>query len=171
MTSHRVFRVGAAAVMLTLIGCSAGDLTLPDPGQSGPEQPAEVKVLSGDGQRAEAGTVLDDPLTVQVLDESSHPVPGIRVQFSFLGDLSGAALDPASIETDEEGVPRQSSGWARQTGEQVIVAAVANTQLADLRARFSATAVPPDGGDGDKKGGKGATGTTAMATKVTWITP
>ena len=100
MTSHRVFHLGAAAVMLTLIDCSAGDLTLPDPGQSGPVQPAEVKVLSGDGQRAEAGTLLDDPLTVQVLDESSHPVPNIQIQFSFLGDLSGAALDPASIETD-----------------------------------------------------------------------
>ena len=154
MTSHRVFRLGAAAVMLTLIGCSAGDLTLPDPGQSGPVQPAEVKVLSGDGQRAEAGTLLDDPLTVQVLDESSHPVPNIRIQFSFLGDLSGAALDPASIETDEEGRAAAIVRLGEETGEQVIVAAVANTQLADLRVRFSATAVPPDGG----KGGKGSNG-------------
>ena len=152
MTSHRVFRVGAAAVMLTLIGCSGGDLTLPGPGQSGP---AALKALSGDGQRAEAGTLLDDPLTVQVLDESSHPVPNIRVQFSFLGDLSGAALDPASIETDEEGRAAAIVRLGEQPGEQVIVAAVANTQLPDLRARFSVTAVPPRGGDGDNKGGKG----------------
>jgi hypothetical protein len=155
MTGNRVFRMGAAGVMLTLIGCSASDLTLPDPGQSGAEQPAEVKVLSGDGQQAEAGTLLDDPLAVQVLDESSHPVPGVRVQFSFLGDLSGAALDPSSIETDEEGRAAAIVRLGDQTGEQVIVAAVANTELADLRVRFSATAVPPDGGDGDKKGGKG----------------
>jgi hypothetical protein len=155
MTSHRVFRVGAAAVALTLIGCSAGDLTLPGPG---PDQPAALKVLSGDGQRAEAGTLLDDPLTVQVLDESSHPVPSIRVQFSFLGDLSGAALDPALIETDEEGRAAAIVRLGEQPGEQVIVAAVANTQLPDLRARFSATAVAPSGGDGDKKGGKGGQG-------------
>src|SRR5215210_2312515 len=103
MTGHRVLSVGAAGVLLTLIGCSVGDLTLPGPGQSGPEQPAELKVLSGDGQQAEAGTLLDDPLTVQVLDENSQPVAHIRVQFSFLGDLSGAAVDPASIETDEAG--------------------------------------------------------------------
>ena len=153
MTSRHMFRMGAAAVMLTLIDCSAGDLTLPDPGQSGAEQPAEVKVLSGDGQRAEAGTLLDDPLAVQVLDESSHPVPGVRIQFSFLGDLSGAALDPASIETDEEGRAAAIVRLGEETGEQVIVAAVANTQLVSLRVRFSATAVPPDGGDGDKKGG------------------
>ena len=75
MTSHRVFCAGAAVVMLTLIACSAGDLTLPGPGQSGPDQPAALKVLSGDGQRAEAGTILDDPLTVQVL--------GPRVEISF----------------------------------------------------------------------------------------
>jgi hypothetical protein len=158
MTSHRVLRVGAAAVMLALIGCSAGDLTLPDAGQSGPGQPTEVKMLSGDGQRAEAGTILDDPLTVQVLDESSQPVPNVRIQFSFLGELSGAALDPVSIETDEEGRAAAIVRLGEEAGEQVIIAAVANTQLADLRVRFSATAVPPDGGDGDKKGGKGGHG-------------
>jgi hypothetical protein len=155
MTSHRVFRMGAAVVMLTLIGCSAGDLTLPGPGQSGPDQPAALKVLSGDGQRAEAGTVLDDPLTVQVLDESSQPVPHVRVQFSFLGDLSGAALDPASIETDEEGRAAAIVRLGELPGEQVIVAAVANTQLPDLRARFSATAVKPGDEDDDGQGGKG----------------
>jgi hypothetical protein len=155
MTSHRVFCVGAAVVMLTFIACSAGDLTLPDPGQSGPDQPAALKVLSGDGQRAEAGTILDDPLTVQVLDESSQPVPNVRVQFSFLGDLSGAAVDPASIETDETGRAAAIVRLGELPGEQIIVAAVANTQLPDLRARFSATAVPPDDGHDDKKGGKG----------------
>jgi hypothetical protein len=151
MTSHRVFCPGAAVVLLTLIGCSAGDLTLPGPAQSGPDQPAALKVLSGDGQEAEAGTLLADPLTVQVLDESSQPVANIRVQFSFLGDLSGAAVDPASIETDEAGRAEAVVRLGELPGEQVIVAAVANTQLADLRARFSATAVPP----GDEKGGKG----------------
>ena len=155
MTSHRVFCVGTAVVMLTLIACSAGDLTLPGPGQSGPHQPATLKVLSGDGQQAEVGTVLDDPLTVQVLDESSQPMPNVRVQFSFLGDLSGAAVDPASIETDETGRAAAIVRLGELPGEQIIVAAVANTQLPDLRAQFSATAVPPDGEDGGKKGGKG----------------
>jgi hypothetical protein len=155
MTSHRVFCVGAAVVMLTLLACSAGDLTLPGSGQSGPDQPAVLKVLSGDGQQAEVGAVLDDPLTVQVLDDSSQPVPNIRVQFSFLGDLQGAAVDPPSIETDETGRAAAIVRLGELPGEQIIVAEVANTQLPDLRARFSATAVPPGGGDGDKKGGKG----------------
>jgi hypothetical protein len=160
MTSHRAFRVGAAAIMLTLIGCSGGDLTLPGPGPSGPDQPAALRVLSGDGQEAEVGTVLDDPLTVQVLDESSQPVPNVRVQFSFLGDIAGAALDPTSIETDEAGRAEAIVRLGERPGEQVIVAAVANTQQPDLRAQFSVTAVPPSGGDDDddKKGGKGGHG-------------
>jgi hypothetical protein len=154
MTSHRVFCAGAAAVMLTLIACSAGDLTLP----SGPDQPAALKVLSGDDQQAEVGKVLDDPLTVQVLNDSSQPVPNIQVQFNFLGDASGAALDPASIETDEQGRAAAIVRLGELPGEQVIVAAVANTQLPDLRARFSATAVAPGGGGKGGRGGHGDNG-------------
>lgn len=154
MAGHRGFCVGAAVVMLSFIGCSGGDLTLPGPGQSGPE-PVALEVVSGDGQQAEAGTVLDDPLTVQVLDESSQPVPDVRVQFSFLGDLSGAAVDPASILTDEEGRAAAIVHLGEVPGEQVIVAAVADTELPDLRAQFSATAVLPGGEDGGHKGGKG----------------
>lgn len=158
MTSHRVFRMGAAVVLLALIGCSGGDLTLPGPGESGSDQPASLQVLSGDEQKAEVGTVLDDPLIVQVLDESSRPLPNIRVQFSLLGDGSGVSLDPASIETDEEGRAAAIVRLGEQPGEQVIVAAVANTQLPDLRARFSVTAVPSSDGDGDNGGGKDSHG-------------
>ena len=154
MTSHRVFCLGAAVVVLTLLGCGTGDLTLPGPGQGGPAQPAELKVLSGDGQQAEVGTVLDDPLTVQVLGDSSQPMPNVRVQFSFLGDISGAAVDPASIETDTAGRAAAIVRLGQVPGEQVIVAAVANTQQPDLRAQFSVTAVLPV----DRNGGKGSPG-------------
>jgi len=154
MTSHRVFCLGAAVVVLTLLGCGTGDLTLPGPGQGGPAQPAELKVLSGDGQQAEVGTVLADPLTVQVLGDSSQPMPNVQVQFSFLGDISGAAVDPASIETDTAGRAAAIVRLGQVAGEQVIVAAVANTQQPDLRAQFSATAVLPS----DRNGGKGGHG-------------
>ncbi len=158
MASHRSFCAGAAVVTLTLLGCSAADLTLPGSDQPGPIQPVALEVVSGDDQRAEAGTVLDDPLTVQVLDSSSQPVPNVEVQFSFLGDFSGAALDPASILTDAEGRAAAVVRLGALPGEQVIVAAVASTQLPDLRAQFSATATQPRDEDDDKKGGKGGHG-------------
>jgi hypothetical protein len=154
MASHSLSCLGTAAVVLTLLGCSGSDLTLPGPGPAGPDQPAALKVLSGDDQRADVGTVLDDPLTVQVLDGQSEPVPGVRVQFSFLGEASGAALDPATIETDEAGRAEATVRLGELPGEQIIVAAVASTELPELRAQFSATALASDDGN-DGKDGKG----------------
>jgi hypothetical protein len=109
--------------------------------------------VSGDGQRADAGTFLDKPLTVQVLDESSRPVAGTPVQFGFLGELPGAALDPASVLTDENGQAAAVVRLGDVPGEQVIVAQVTNSQTPDLRARFSATAIVSGGKDGHDKGG------------------
>jgi hypothetical protein len=153
MSGHRVSSIGAAALAITL-GCSGGDLTLPHP-----NEPAALTVVSGDGQQAEPGALLGEPLTVQVLDGSSQPVRQTPVQFSFLGDLPGAGLDPASVLTDEEGRAAAIVRLGTVVGEQVIVAQVTNSQSADLRARFSATALSPDSAGGGKKGkGHGSNG-------------
>jgi hypothetical protein len=146
MSGHGVSSIGAAALVITL-GCSGGDLTLPHP-----NEPAALTVVSGDGQQAEPGALLGEPLTVQVLDGSSQPVRQTPVQFSFLGDLPGAGLDPASVLTDDEGRAAAIVRLGEVVGEQVIVAQVTNSQSPDLRARFSATAVSPDGPGGGKNG-------------------
>jgi hypothetical protein len=103
-------------------------------------------VVAGDAQRAETGTVLDTPLTVQVVDGSTRPVAGVTVQFGFLGDAAGAALDPATVLTDDQGRAAATVRLGDTPGEQVIVAAVANSLVPTLRAMFTATAVPPHGG-------------------------
>jgi len=148
MFSYSVFSAGAAAFVLTL-GCSGGDLTLP-----AANEPAALTIVSGDGQRADAGALLEEPLTVQVLDGSSQPVRGTPVQFTFVGDLPGAALDPASVLTDENGRAAAIVRLGDLPGEQVIVARVTNSQAPDLRASFSVTAVSPKGNDhaGDSNG-------------------
>ena len=145
MSSQSVFSAGAAALVLSL-GCSGGDLTLP-----APDGPAEVRIVSGDGQQAETGALLEQPLTVQVLDGSSQPVSDTPVQFSFVGDEPGAQLDPASGLTDENGRAATVARLGEVPGEQLIVAQVTNPQSSDLRASFSAIAVAPGG----KKGGGG----------------
>jgi hypothetical protein len=155
MSSYRVSALGAAAIMVTLIGCASGDLTLPDQAQPGQAQPASLVVVSGDGQRGEAGSVLENPVTVRVLDDSAHPVANAAVHFSFLGDFSGATLDPPSVLTDEAGRAAATVRLGELVGEQVVLAEVANTQLPDLRALFTAVAVAPGDGDGGKKDGKG----------------
>jgi hypothetical protein len=147
MSTSSVFGAGAAAFVLAL-GCS-GDLTLPASGE-----PSVLVVVSGDGQRAEAGALLEEPLMVQLLDGSALPVRDTPVQFSFVGDLPGAGLSPATVRTDQQGRAAAIVRLGDVVGDQVIVAVVASTEWSDLRARFVAVAVAPDDGGGGDGGGK-----------------
>ena len=156
MWSSRVFCMGAAVVAFGLAGCSGGDLTLPGGNQPSEPQPASIIVLSGDGQEGEPGALLGEPLTVRVVDDSSHPVPGTPVKFSFLSDVSGAALDPTTpVLTDPEGLATATLRLGDVPGEQVVVAEVVDTQVQALRARFTLTAVDPGKGGGGKGRGDG----------------
>jgi hypothetical protein len=140
-------------MLLALLGCGSGDLTLPgDP--SGPPPPASLEVVSGDGQRGELGTVLQDPVVIRVLDDSARPVRGTPVRFSFLGDPTGAALDPPSILTDEAGRASAVVRLGDLPGEQVVVVEVVGAQVPDLRAQVTAVAVEGKGG-GKNGGGHG----------------
>lgn len=147
-------RVAAAAACL-VVGCSGGDLTLPGQGE-----PNSLLPLSGDDQRAKAGTVLDQPLVVQVLDESSQPFVGATVEFSFVGEIPGAGLDPSIVSTDENGRASAVVRLGSVSGEQLIVARVAGSASPDLSARFRAVATGgkgkgDGGGFGDSEGGDG----------------
>ncbi len=140
-------RVAAAAACL-VVGCSGGDLTLP-----GGSEPNSLVPLSGDDQRAKVGEVLDQPLVVQVLDESSQPFPGATVEFSFVGAVPGAGLEPSTVSTDASGRASAVVRLGSVTGELVIVARVAASSSPDLSAQFRAVAT---GGKG--KGGGGGDG-------------
>lgn len=144
----------ALAAVLFTGACSSSDLTLPTSGG-----PAELRIVSGDGQRAEAGSLLPDPIEVRVLDGSGRPSAGATVVFAFVDEVEGAAIDPASALTDEDGHAAAAVRLGESPGEQLIVAEVADTDVPDLRARFTATATAPDDDDGQgKKGDKGKGG-------------
>jgi len=141
-------RISTVAVCL-LVGCSGGDLSLPDS-----PDPVTLRIVSGDGQRADAGDLLAQPLVVQVLDSDANPVPDAHVEFGFLGEVLGAAIDPALVTTDEEGRAEAFVRLGSETGEHMIIARVAGTASPDLSARFSVVAVS-SGGGGGKKDDKG----------------
>jgi hypothetical protein len=146
-------RVSTVAVCL-LVGCSGGDLTLPDSAD-----PVTLRIVSGDGQRADAGDLLAQPLVVQVLDSDANPVPDARVEFGFLGEVPGAAIDPALVTTDDEGRAEAFVRLGSETGEHSIIARVAGTASPDLSARFSVVALSSGGGGGKKDDeGKGHDG-------------
>lgn len=141
------------AALLVVPGCSGGDLTLPNLGH-----PAALHIVSGDGQRAEAGALLEEPLVVRILDASALPVAGAPVRFGFVAELPGAGIDPASALTNADGLASAVVRLGTVTGEQLIVASVADAGADDLRARFSLTAVASDGGGGKGGGKKGRGG-------------
>src|SRR6186997_536521 len=130
----RPMRVSTVAVCL-LVGCSGGDLTLPDSAH-----PVTLGIVSGDGQRAVAGDLLAQPLVVQVLDSDANPVPDASVEFGFLGDVPGAAVDPGLVTTDAEGRAEAVVRLGSETGEHSIIARVVGAASPDLSARFSVVA-------------------------------
>jgi hypothetical protein len=143
--------MGAAVASFGLAGCAGGDLTLPGGNQPAEPRPASIIILSGDGQEGAPGTLLVEPLTVRVVDDSTRPVPDTPVKFSFLGDVTGAALDPATpVLTDLAGLATATLRLGDVPGEQVVVAEVLDTQPQILRARFTVTTVEPGNGPGGK---------------------
>ena len=140
-------RVTIVAVCL-LAGCSSGDLTLP-------VSPAAVAIVSGDGQRADAGDLLNQPLVVEVRATDGSAITGARVEFGFLGDVPGGAIDPAVATTDADGRAEAFVRLGTESGEHLIIARLAGTDSPDLSARFSVVALNEGGGVGGKKDGKG----------------
>src|SRR5262245_47485221 len=120
------------AAMCLLVGCSGGDLTLPVSAN-----PFTLTIVSGDGQRADAGDLLEQPLVVQVLTSDSSPIPGASVEFTFLDSMPGATVDPAVTTTDDEGQAEAVVRLGSETGEHLILARVVGTSSPDLSARFS----------------------------------
>jgi hypothetical protein len=142
-------RVSVAFVCL-LVGCAAADLTLPDSAQ-----PVILSIVSGDRQRADAGTLLEEPLVVRVLDHASDPVPGASVEFGFLGEVPGAGIDPGVVTTADDGTAETFVRLGTISGTQMILAQVVGADSPELSARFRVIALNVGGSDGGPGNGNG----------------
>jgi hypothetical protein len=140
-------RISVAFACL-LVGCGAADLTLPESAQ-----PSTLDIVSGDGQRADAGTLLQEPLVVRVRDDGSDPVQGASVEFGFLGDVPGAGIEPGVVTTADDGTAEAFVRLGTTSGAQMIVARVVGADSPELSAQFRAIALNIRGGDeGDGRG-------------------
>lgn len=84
---------------------------------------ASLAAVSGDGQRAKAGSALPEPVVVRVEDAGGSPIGGATVAFTP-GEGHGAA-DPAEAVTDTAGLAR--TAWTLgDADEQTLTAAVAD---------------------------------------------
>jgi adhesin/invasin len=95
--------------------------------------PANVVVISGDGQSADAGTALPQPLVAEVRDAAGNPVPGASVTWTA---LQGSVV-PAAVTTD--GAGRAQTSWTLATN--TIVQTATATVSGVTPAVFSATAI------------------------------
>jgi hypothetical protein len=62
--------------------------------------PREVRVLTGEGQRAPAGTLLSETVRLEVVDRLGHPVPGTSLS---LAPSDGGAVEPEAVQVDGAG--------------------------------------------------------------------
>jgi hypothetical protein len=83
-----------------------------------------LRYVAGNGQQGDAGTVLPDPLVVEVVDASGNPAPDREVSFSI--QLGGGTLQPATVNSGADG--RAESNW--QLGPQPGMLNIAQASLA-----------------------------------------
>jgi PKD repeat protein len=124
-----------------LLGCSGDSLVLPgDEPPSG--EPVAIRVLTGDGQSGEVGTLLAAPVVVEVTDAEGQPVANATVTFALTSAGEGAEIQPASATTDAAGHAEARVVLGSKVGLQTGEASVAVVGTVVPKTFFSAIATP-----------------------------
>jgi alpha-tubulin suppressor-like RCC1 family protein len=100
----RLSLLSSPLLPLLLLGACGGSDTTPTEVTVG--RPAELRLLSGDQQRGIAGQLLPQPMVVQAVDSSGHPVPDQPL--AFTPDLGGGTVSPDTVNTNPSGIAEVS---------------------------------------------------------------
>ncbi len=100
--------------LAVLVSCGGDGPTSPDPVDS--PRAARINVVSGDGQRALAGSSLREPVVVQVLDEEEQPMSGALVLFS----PDHGVTEPTTVGTGPDGMAATHWTLGSTTGLQTL---------------------------------------------------
>jgi alpha-tubulin suppressor-like RCC1 family protein len=134
----RNLAVCAALVLATgiLAGCD-GDSTGTKEPPPPPPAAAAVTAHGGGGQQQTVGQPLAQPLVARVTDAAGNPVQGVAVQWS--AQSGGGTVDPASSQTDAEGLAQARWTLGGAAGPQTAAAVVQGVaQPATFQAAASA---------------------------------
>jgi hypothetical protein len=158
-------QVLASAGAIAALACGGDDLVLPTGGSDGSpaSSPAELQMVTGDGQVGAPGSPLSLPIVVKLLDQDGNPMPGQPV--AWVISTGGGTVVPQSPTTDENGMA--SAAWTLGSeGPNSLNAVVSGIDP----VTFTATADNGGGGDngsgdggGDGSGGGGGSGTVPSA--------
>ena len=98
----------------------------------------DIEIVSGNNQRGDTGTQLDNPFVVEVLDEDDDPVSGVTVTFSVTA--GGGSLSDTSVDTNSRGRAQTTLTLGDSPGRNTVRASVSGVST---RVTFTATAVDP----------------------------
>ena len=107
-----------SGALLVLLGCGAGDLTLP--GGTGPA--TDLVLVSGNEQSAEPGGDLPAPLVVRLVDAQGNPVPAAAV--SWVVGSGGGDVSPATAQTNTDGLASATLTLGESAGVNTVNAVV-----------------------------------------------
>lgn len=107
--------------LVVLGSCGGEGPTSPDPVD--PPRAARINVVSGDGQRALAGSSLREPVVIQVLDEEEQPLPGALVLFS----PSHGVTEPTTVGTGPDGTAATRWTLGSTSGMQTLTVTASST--------------------------------------------
>ena len=110
-----------------------------------PRMPLVLDILSGDMQQARAGTRVQEPLVVEVLDQNGVGLPGTAVTFTITD--GGGTLSEETATTDASGRAASSLTLGSAPGPNTVRVTVAGLEPVS----FTVTATPTPDFDGDGK--------------------
>ena len=115
---------GAKTVTFVATGAAAGG-----GGGGGALTPAQIVLVSGNGQVGNVGAQLGQPMVVKVLDINGIPVTGTTVTWTMAGGNAGGFVSPSTAPTDGSG--QASTIWllGSKVGLQTLTASVASPAL------------------------------------------
>ncbi len=137
--------VGSQSVRASVAGVGDVDFTA----TATPGNPAEVTVVSGNGQSAAVGTTLPAPLVVRVVDPHGNVVPGVTVNFT----ANGGSLSASTATTSTTGEAQTVWTLPTTAGPYATDASVPGLAV----AQFTATAMAGSAATWAKTRGDGQT--------------
>lgn len=130
MTRLSRFRIWVVAGLLAASSLQCNDGT-------NTTAPTDIRMIGGNDQTGRVGERLNDPLVVEVTDESGNPVSGVAVHWAAQG---GGSVSNETTNTNSDGQASVQRTLGPTPGEQTATASVNN--LNGSPVTFVATAVP-----------------------------
>jgi plastocyanin len=125
-------QLGISAVMLVIGACEDG--TEPEPG------PEVLAAVSGNGQSAEVGAAVADPLVVSVMQDGV-PVTGTTVTWTVTA--GGGSVTPATATTGSLGTASTTRTLGATAGTNAVEASATGVTGSPVAFTATGTAPPP----------------------------